>query len=550
MHKKYITALLVIIALGAFFRFYRINETPPGLYPDEAMNGSNAQEALATRNFKVFYPENNGREGLFINLQAISVATFGAKPWALRIVSAIIGTLTILGMYLVTKELFTSPPKLNAESRMLKAEFVALFSSFFLATNYWHLNFSRIGFRAIMLPLMATFGMYFLLKGLRKGKPLDLIAAGLFTGLGLYTYIAFRFMVFVFAVPVVWSFWRWMKTPRDELKSKTLASYTPYALVLYIGVAFVTILPIGLYFLNHPQDFVNRAGDVSIFSAASPLKEFVKSVGLTLQMFFYQGDGNWRHNLAYAPELHPFVALFLIIGILILIRKVKSFKFQATTLCVWFFTMLLPVALTREGVPHALRSIGMIPPVMILGAVGADQIQKVINRWIAKEKITFPQKVRQLERIRRELIVLLLLSLLVIPIATWRSYFLVWANRPQTYDAFDTSHLHLGEYLASLPTDVHKYVIVNTRDVIVRGIPMPAQTIMFATNTFTNEKRPTKNFAYLLRGDIDKIIVPVDKRTIITLLDETDRPLISALQKKFPFMQPSAPGDFMVLKNF
>src|SRR3990167_1256026 len=81
MKKTAIVALLLsIIALGGFFRFFRIAEAPPGLYPDEAKNGNNALEALATGNFKVFYPENSGREGLFINLQAISLWLFGNEP--------------------------------------------------------------------------------------------------------------------------------------------------------------------------------------------------------------------------------------------------------------------------------------------------------------------------------------------------------------------------------------------------------------------------------------------------------------------------------------
>src|SRR3989344_5603069 len=105
------TIVLLIIIVAAVFRLQSITSIPPGLYPDEAMNGNNAIQALETGNFKVFYPENNGREGLFINLQAISLKIFGNEPWALRIVSAIFGTLTILGIYLLTKELFKSNPK-------------------------------------------------------------------------------------------------------------------------------------------------------------------------------------------------------------------------------------------------------------------------------------------------------------------------------------------------------------------------------------------------------------------------------------------------------
>jgi len=535
MHKKYLLILLAIIALGGFLRFYRITEIPLGLYPDEAMNGTNAQEALSTGHFKVFYPENNGREGLFINLQAISIAAFGATPWALRIVSAIIGTLTILGIYLVAKELLAS----NA---------TALLASFFLATSYWHINFSRIGFRAIMLSFMACFGMYFLIKGLRRGKPYHLILAGLFTGLGLYTYIAFRFMVFVFAVPVVAAIIKWRRERREN--TEKTSHCIPCSVAMYVFIAFVIIIPIGLYFVHHPQDFVNRAGEISVFASTSPLKTFAKSVGLTLQMFFYKGDGNWRHNLAYAPELHPLVAVFFIIGIAALIRKFKNYRLSAITLFVWFCAMMLPVSLTREGLPHALRAIGMIPPVIILAALGADRLRKGINAWTNHEKLKWPQKIVQLERIRRELMIFFLLALITIPLATYRDYFLIWANNPETYNAFDTGHLHLGQYLAMLPQDTKKYVIVNTLGAKVRGIPMPSQTIMYTTDTFTDGKRAAKNFSYVLRGDADRISIAAGQKTIITLLDETDRGLIKTLQQKFPAMKIKVPGDFIILQNF
>src|SRR3989338_5795916 len=97
--QKPFIALLFVLLLGAIFRFMLISNLPPGLYPDEAMNGNNALEALRNTNFsaedgpslgwKIFYPENNGREGLFINIQALSIYTFGNTARALRIVSSL-----------------------------------------------------------------------------------------------------------------------------------------------------------------------------------------------------------------------------------------------------------------------------------------------------------------------------------------------------------------------------------------------------------------------------------------------------------------------------
>ncbi|MDD5639147.1 MAG: hypothetical protein PHO28_04580, partial [Candidatus Pacebacteria bacterium] len=98
--------LLVIILIASFFRLYKLTLIPPGIYPDEAMNANDAIKALQTHNFKVFYPDNNGREGLFINLIALSFKIFGISLFSFKITSAIIGILTVLGLYFLAKELF------------------------------------------------------------------------------------------------------------------------------------------------------------------------------------------------------------------------------------------------------------------------------------------------------------------------------------------------------------------------------------------------------------------------------------------------------------
>jgi hypothetical protein len=319
---------------------------------------------------------------------------------------------------------------------------------------------------------------------------------------------------------------------------------------MYVFVAFVAIIPIGLYFTAHPQDFVNRAGEISVFTAASPAKEIARSAGLTLQMFFWRGDGNWRHNLPYAAQLHPLVAFLFLAGLVSLIRAYKTRRRESIILFVWFSAMLLPAALTREGMPHALRAIGMIPPVMILAAIGATAAYDGVNAWAARKKAVWPQKAVQLERIRRELVILGLLALLTIPLAAYRDYFLVWADKPQTYDAFDTGSLHLGQYLADLPQETKKYVIVNTLGTPVRGIPMPAQTVMFVTDTFAEEARARKNFSYVAGGSAGDITLGAGRQTVIAILDGTDRALIKTLQHTFPALRVRAPGDFVIFQDY
>src|SRR3989344_3974619 len=194
--RQKISLIVSIIIIATFLRFHHLTTTPPGLYPDEAMNGNNAAEALKTGDFKVFYPENNGREGLFINIQAVFLKIFDMhEPWVLRLPSAIAGTLTVLGLYFLVAELLGSS--------------TGLLAAFLLATNFWHINFSRIGFRAILAPLFITWALYFLIKAFTSSKEKDdhatlyATAAGIVYALGFYTYIAYRVtpLLFLLFIP-------------------------------------------------------------------------------------------------------------------------------------------------------------------------------------------------------------------------------------------------------------------------------------------------------------------------------------------------------------
>lgn len=543
--------VLLILALGIFFRFYDLKEIPLGLYPDEAMNGNNALEALSSGDFKVFYPENNGREGLFINIQALSVKIFGNTPWALRGVSALLGSLTLLGIFFLARELFRTVRKRSEND----PDYIALLATFLIATSYWHISLSRIGFRAIMLPLISSFGMYFLLKGFRRSSALDMIWAGIIMGLGFYTYIAFRFIPFVVAIPVGLELWKWFKN-RGAAAVPTAGkkSCAPCLILLFIFVAFVVALPIGVYFLHHLEDFSGRVGQVSVFSAASPIREFIKSNILTAGMFFVHGDCNWRHNFPCRPELHSLVAVFFLIGILAMIRNTfkrnREVSAAGITLLGWLVLMSLPATLTREGLPHALRAIGLIPPVMLLAAYGGWGLGTAIMDWLSRQQERWPNQKMRILRIQHELVYLYIFILLTIPFLTYRVYFREWAQNPNTYGAFTADLWHLGEYLNALPAETTKYVIVNQNGTDVRGIPMPAQTVMYATNSFVMSEREKKHFHYILPSQIDAIAAQENKTAVIAFLDGKDTKLIRMLQKKFPQLKTNIPGDFLLLQNY
>ena len=135
---RYLLSLIFIITWGAFLRLFRIQTIPPGLYPDVAANGLDAQDILNGR-ILPFYHRNGGREGMLFYVAAFFLTLLGNKPLALYLASSFVGIITIPIMYLFGKTFYNQR--------------IALISTFFLACSFYHINFSRLGYRVILLPI-------------------------------------------------------------------------------------------------------------------------------------------------------------------------------------------------------------------------------------------------------------------------------------------------------------------------------------------------------------------------------------------------------------
>ena len=488
-----------IIVFASFLRLYHITTTPTGLYPDEAMDGNNALEVIQTNHFKVFYVEDNGREGLYVNTLVFFIEALGNKPWVVRLPAAITGILTVVGMYFLGEELF------GAE--------VGLLAAFLLGACFWHIDLSRVGFRAIMAPLCLAWTLYFLLKAIRGDRRQETrdkrnffmslvsspassaVIGGIIFAAGFYTYIAYRVspLLLLLFIPFFKDrpgFWK--------------------RAAIFIVVAFLVALPIGLYFLHNPGDFFGRTAQISVTNAKNPLGEFALNVGKTLAMFTFTGDGNWRQNIAGAPELFFPVGILFLLGIVLsacfllwkkihpqsAIRdepieqlRITDYGFGLWLMFCWFILALLPAAVSDEGIPHALRSILTLPPAIFFAALaGIWAYYKIRNGGFKKTAAS-----------------LALLFLIVVGANAYISYFIIWAKNPNVYWAFNENYVETGNQINALPTSTQKYVIVTAGGVLAHGIPVPAETVMFVTDSFTTSTQLAHHIAYLLPDETSTI---------------------------------------------
>jgi 4-amino-4-deoxy-L-arabinose transferase-like glycosyltransferase len=502
--KKYRIYLLLtlIVSLGFFLRSYNIENAPSGIYPDEAVNATDAIGANESGDYQWFYTANNGREGLYINLIALCFKFFGESIFTLKLASIIFGTLTILGIYLFSKELF-------------KSERIGIISAFLTAVSFWAINFSRIGFRAIMLPAILVFSFYFLFYGLRTKKWWSFALGGLIFGLGLHSYIAWRiapgilvFMLLFFA-----------------LSRKNFFKNYWKAILVFLAFSIISAFPMIWTFYSHPEFLESRSASVSVFSPevnhGSPLKSLAKSFSLSLIKYTFVGDMNWRHNFPPYPLLNPLVGLAFLFGFAIsvktffqtFIKRIRKKKIDLNLekhafLLLWFFLFLAPEFMTAEGNPHALRAIGTLPVVFIFSAIGFDNIFKKSKKhgkfW---EKFTLS---------------FLICVFLFIGAFNSLKYHVFWASKVRVAQSFDKNVTDISHYLDTLPKNQEKHII-TTGNTLIR-LPI----YIFHSRD--------ESIHYFYPDEMVKIN-PNDPQNSIFIFIEKNDEAIKFIQRKYPFLQ-------------
>jgi 4-amino-4-deoxy-L-arabinose transferase-like glycosyltransferase len=465
--------LAAILALAAFLRLFELTTIPPPLHFDESMNGNDAMENLELGRMLPFYPQNGGREGLYINLETALIYFFGPQAWLLRLPAAIFGILTVWGIYLLTAELFSAP--------------VGLLAAFFTATSFWHVLFSRLGLRAIGTPLFAVWTLYFLLRATQRARNsraywTDALAGGILCGLGFYTYIAYRVTPALILLTLLYAF-------REARREAWLQALLRLAGV-FLAAAAVTTAPLGLYFLRHPDALLHRSAEVSIFNAANPGGELLSNIWKTAQMIFTRGDFDWLHNIAFQPVVFWPVAILFALGVLLSPRALLrgENRFPHALLLLWLVLGAVPAVLSSEAMPSAIRSILMIPAVFTLAALGAWQLY----RWLAP--YAQPPAMAAVAA----------LLALGFSYQTYHSYFDVWAPDPNVTTTFDAASVDIVNHINALPLTVPKYVVPVTPGA-APGVPPPAQTVMFLTQSYTEKQRRETNIHYILHSRTDTV---------------------------------------------
>jgi 4-amino-4-deoxy-L-arabinose transferase-like glycosyltransferase len=433
--------LIGIILLAAFLRLHRIDSLPPSAGYDQAEYGLDALSILDGER-PVFLPTNFGREPMFSYLVAISFLFLSDYTTAIYVVSAIIGILTVPVVYLVADEMFSSEPGYLARWGGLLAAFVT-------AVSYWHLSWSRLGMRVILVPLLTSLVIYFLWRGLRTGSRWRFVSSGFFLGLSMYTYQAARVIPVLVLFSFMYSLWARRSLSRRDL----------LGLALVTGVAVVVFAPLGYYFLDHPGSASQRIEQTLVVDASQDLptqaRALFSQVVRVVSVFGIDGDRDPRVNLPGRSALNPFLAILLLLGLGVSVWQLK--KPLYAVMLAWLGLMSLPAVLTQYGA-MTKRALGAFPAAAMLIAVGALAPCYVLRRRLAP-------RLPSVARILSGLLSLALgVGLVYTAGATYHDYFLAWGQEENLFIHFEAGVSAIGEYVGALSSEERVYVSAPPAD--------------------------------------------------------------------------------------
>lgn len=397
--KKSYLLLGLIIFLAATFRFWHLGDVPIGFHRDEAFLGYNAYSIL-----------NTGKDasGNFLPLHFASflyspagysyfaipfIKLFGLTEFAVRLPSALFGTLTVFVTYFLTKKIF-STYELPRIKKRINTNQLALVSAFLLAISPWHINLSRTVTENVIVVFFVSLGVALWLTWLKK-KNLKLLFAAFFSFLlTLVIYQAPRAFLPFFIPLFIFLFYR--RVQKKEI-------------VLTVFLFFATVLT-PLFFVLSSDTLSVRLRMLSIFSPEQRTKlvlteqihadgvqavpAFIarvfhnKPVGYTHQFLqnyfghfsydFLFSDGGFpdRYRIPYSGLLYIFELPLLLFGIWKMGYKAPKL---AAFLGGWVIIAPIGTALTFDDIPNLQRTINVFPALSLIAAFGFIEFLQAIS---------------------------------------------------------------------------------------------------------------------------------------------------------------------------
>lgn len=296
-----LVAIVAVLLLGAVFRFANLTSNPAEMGSDHVEKLLDVHDILAGSP-SIFLERNTGREPWQFYWTVMLVRLTGIAPdfMALKLGTALIGWLMLPAVFLLAREV--------AGVR------VALLATLLAAITSWAVIPARFGLRYPLAPCAVAWTMFFLVRGLRRNERTAMLAAGVWIGIGLQGYTAYRLLPAIVLLLVLLWIIRYTVQRRYALSAQT-AAHGGLALVM----AVLVMLPLLRYAYERPDWFLHRM-NTRLTGRERAIEGEIGSILLNnlreVVLFFnYTSDRVPVVNILSRPALDLILGALLVVGI-------------------------------------------------------------------------------------------------------------------------------------------------------------------------------------------------------------------------------------------
>ena len=357
-----------LFLLAFFLRAWDVTQLPTTFSGDEGSSGLIAARYLNGEANNLFTFGWFSFPSLYFALQSLGIAALGQTIAGLRISSALAGALGVVAtLYL---------------GRALYDRLTGLLAAAYLAVSHYHIHMSRIGLNNIWDSTLSALVLLGLWHGWRNNRRWAFLLAGAVLGLSQYFYVSVR------VLPLLLLLWAGGALLMDRVR---LRARLP-DLFLAAWTALVVFLPLGLLFLDFPDDFQAPLQRVTVLgpwmdnevliTGLSPLAIIGRQVGLTA-LGFTHAPLNLLYNPG-APLLLPGAATLFLIG---LVWLLPNFDLRALLLLLPLAAVVLLGGLSQSAPASQRYVICIVPVAIILAQPLARAAQWLAEAWPARRML-------------------------------------------------------------------------------------------------------------------------------------------------------------------
>lgn len=431
--------LLGVLLLAFVLRTIDLSSHPYPWSGDEASIGMEAARILNGEVTNFFDTGWSSQPNWSFVPTALTEILFGKNIIAVRMASALAGTLAVLFVYLTGREMFNP--------------MVGLMAGTFLTTLPYHIHFSRVGVDNIVDSLFSSLMFWLIMRGINKDDPRYYYTAGIVAGLSIYAYAGTRLVLILAGITFLFLILR---------QRNYLATHWRHLFSFAVG-AVISAAPQAAFFARHADIFLGRFGQEGIFLNGWLAGQVALTGKTTLEILFNQFTRTTMVYIASAAPGNFFNSpepyLTVIGSILFLLGMAYALAYllepRYFILLLWFWAVIFFGGILTLNPPANTRLLMTAPVLSLFMALGAYKLLEYFQKFnILQQKLFAP--------------VLFILTLFV---AYQGIHYYMFDYRSHMYfqDANGEFAMEAGKMASQLGKDFEIYVLGEPR--IFSGFP-------------------------------------------------------------------------------